>query len=131
MLILMTSATCAGSCITMEISVTHRYMPYLLLFLCLPRKSVTSPVHSCSTQSGFNSLHAPLLGIIFDLLVFFSFSANFPSSATILIHDYPIACSLCLQKHSISPGSLPSFLMLLSGLPSLAIQHSRPAFSTQ
>lgn len=72
MLTLMTSATCAGFCFTMGVSVTHPYMPYLLLFICLPRKSVTSPMHNCSTQPGFNSLHALLLGIIFDLLVFFT-----------------------------------------------------------
>ena len=41
-------------------------MPYLILRLHSPRISVTSPVHGCSTQPGFNALHALLPGVIFD-----------------------------------------------------------------
>lgn len=72
MLTLMTSTISAGSCITKGVSATHPYMSYLLLFLCLSRKSVTFPVYGCFTQPGFNALHALLLGVIFDLLVFFT-----------------------------------------------------------
>lgn len=102
MLTLMTSAVCASSCFAKGVSVTHSKVRYLLLLLFLPRKYVAFPVCGCSTQPGFNALHALLLGVIFDLLLFFintywylQFS---PSSAMILAHDYPLSCSLCLPE---------------------------------
>lgn len=71
-------------------------------FFFYQEKSVTSPMRGCSTQPGFNALHALLLSVIFDLLVFFTNTycclQIFPSSATNLIHDYLLACSLCLPE---------------------------------
>lgn len=99
MLTLMTSAICLGSCINKGVSVTHPYTSYLLLFLCLPRKPITSPVHGCSAQFGFKVL---LLGVIFDLSVFFKNAycrlQVFPISDITLIHAYPLACFLCLPE---------------------------------
>lgn len=66
---------------------------------------MTSPVHGCSTQSGFNALHALLLGVIFVIFDMFVFFKNaycclqvLLSSDTILIHAYPLACFLCLPE---------------------------------